>query len=66
MKIGDAVKMKFITDGQARRAKMFGRPVDEIGIVVELSDRISKVIFPNHGGKIYAILISNLELVACL
>ena len=64
MKIGDAVKMKFVTGAQARRAKMFGRPVDEMGIVVESSGDARKVIFPNHGGKIHTILVSNLELIA--
>ena len=66
MKVGDAVKLKFHTYGEKRRAKRQGAPVDCIGIVVESSGGGRKVIFPEHGKKIRTIVATRLEVVSCL
>ena len=66
MKQGDAVKMKFVTGAQKRRSESYGRPVDEIGIIVEVCGDVRKVIFPNYGKRIYSMPVSHLGLIACL
>jgi hypothetical protein len=63
VKVGDLVKIKWITFASMRRAKRMGRPVDKAGLVVEESCNVAKVVFPSTGGKIFTFVKSNLEVV---
>lgn len=64
MKIGNAVKMKFVTNASKRRAQQLGAPVAFVGIIVETEGNTAKVIFPAKGGRAYLMAFSSLELVA--
>jgi hypothetical protein len=64
MQVGDLVKMKWVTFASKRRAKAYGRPVDEPGFIVELSGIACKVVFPSQGNKICTFTIDTLELVS--
>jgi hypothetical protein len=46
-----------------RRAKNFGNPVDELGLVVEERKGVAKVIFPQTGPKIHTFLKDKLEVI---
>lgn len=63
MKVGDIVKMKWSTFASMRRAKSFGKPVDEVGLVVEESGNVAKVVFPTTNGKIFTFVKTNLEVL---
>ena len=64
MRVGDLVKMKFVTMASERRVKsQFGFDPSVPGIIVEESESACKVIFPNTNGKIRCFLKSSLELI---
>lgn len=64
MKVGDLVKMKWLTFASKRRAEQQGRPVNEPGFIVELSGIACKVVFPSQGNKIYTFTTDTLELIS--
>ena len=67
MKVGDLVKIKWTTFAAMRRSRQFGRPSDELGLVVEVSSGklACKVIFPSVSGRWreQTFLMDNLEAV---
>ena len=64
MKVGDLVKMKWVTFAAMRRARSQGRPVDEPGLVVEEHRGAVKVVFPSQGRKTFAFVKKNLEVIS--
>jgi len=64
MKIGNAVKMKFVTNASKRRAQRLGAPFEFVGIIIETEGNTAKVIFPAKSGRAYLMAFSSLELVA--
>ena len=63
MKIGDLVKIKFMTGASARLAMRREEPVNEPGIVIEVAENACKVMFPTVKGKIRSFLKSSLEVI---
>ena len=63
VKVGDLVKLKWVTFASKRRAKRQGKPVDELGLVVEEHSAAVKVIFPSHGKKTFTFVKSHLEVI---
>jgi len=64
MKIGDLVKIKFVTGGIASKAMSKEEPVNEPGMVIEVAENACKVIFPSLKGNIRSFLKSSLEVVS--
>ena len=64
LKTGDLIKIKWTTFASKRRAKRFGKPVDEPGLIVEEARTAVKVIFPSQGKKLHTFLKSNLEVIS--
>ena len=62
MKIGDLVKVKFITEAQVRRNMMSNEPVNEIGVVIEVAENACKVFFPGRD-QFRTFLQSSLEVI---
>ena len=64
MKVGDLVKIKWITFAQMRRAKYMGRPSDELGVVEGVHQNACKVIFPSLNDKPHTYVSGDLEVVS--
>ena len=68
MEVGDLVKIRWTTFAAMRRSRQFGRPSDELGLVIEVSSgkQACKVAFPSPSGRwhIQTMLIDNLEAVS--
>jgi len=64
MKVGDLVKIKWVTFASMRRARSQGRPVDELGLVIEEHRGAVKVVFPSKGRKTFAFVKKNLEVIS--
>ena len=64
MKIGDLVKIKFVTEGQIRRNMMSNEPVNQTGLVIEMVDNACKVMFPFKHNEVKSFLKSSLEVVS--
>ena len=63
MKIGDLVKIKFVTGASARRAMMANEPVNAPGLVIEVAENACKVMFPHRNNQIRSFLKSSVEVV---
>jgi len=64
MKIGDLVKIKFVTEGQIRRNMMSHEPIDQTGLVIEVAENACKVMFPFKHNEVRSFLKSSLEVVS--
>jgi len=64
MKVGDLVKMKWMTFASMRRARENGYPADVPGIVVEEAHNGVKVVFPSCGKKIHTFLKESMEVIS--
>ena len=62
MKIGDLVKVRFVTGAQIRRNMMSNEPVNEIGVVIEVAENACKVFFPGRD-QFRTFLQSSLEVI---
>lgn len=63
MKVGDLVRRKWITFASMRRQKAMGRPVDDLGLVLQTSGEVSEVLFPSLGSKTHKIVNERLEII---
>ena len=64
MKVGDAVRRKWVTDASRRRFENMNRGnPEEIGIIVEVSDEMVKVVFPSSG-EMFPFLKNRLEIIS--
>ena len=63
MKVGDLVKIKWITFASKRRAQRSGRIGDEPGLVVDKLGTIVKVMFPERPGKAITFVETHLEVI---
>jgi len=62
MKVGDLVKIKWITFAMKRRAQKVGfPPVDAPGLVVDKLGTIVKVMYPQRPGKTLNFVEKDLE-----
>ena len=61
MKKGDLVKIKWTTFAAKRRQKAFGQPLDEPGLILDVSGRFAEVLFPSQGCKTHIFKIDRLE-----
>jgi len=64
MKVGDLVKIKFMTGASARRAMMSNEPIGMPGVVIETAENACKVMFPHLKGNIRSFLKSSLEVIS--
>ena len=64
MKVGDLVKIKFMTGAIARRAMMSNEPIGMPGVVIEAAENACKVMFPHLKGNIRSFLKSSLEVIS--
>jgi hypothetical protein len=62
MKIGDLVKIKFVTEAQVRRNMMSKEPINLPGIVIEVAENACKVFFPSQD-QFRTFLQSSLEII---
>ena len=63
MKVGDLVKIKWITFASMRRQKHMGKPVGEPGLVLEAAGGSAEILFPSQGGKTHKFPLSRLEII---
>jgi hypothetical protein len=64
MKVGDLVKIKWVTFASMRRAKRNRRPSDEIGLISAIANNACKVVFPLLNSKQHAFVIDDLEVIS--
>ncbi len=64
MKIGDAVRRKWVTDASRKRFENMKRgDPEEIGIIVEMSNEMVKVVFPSSG-ELFPFVKNRLEIIS--
>ncbi|MBK26105.1 MAG: hypothetical protein CME70_19060 [Halobacteriovorax sp.] len=63
MKVGDLVKLKWVTFASKRRAAQRNAPVDELGLIIEEFEGAIKVIFPSQHKKTFSFLKDHVELI---
>jgi hypothetical protein len=62
VKVGDLVKVKFVSEAQVSRNMMSNEPVNKVGVVIEVAENSCKVFFPERD-QFRTFLQSSLEII---